>query len=860
MPKEYHSIQPLVFRLRNDQQSLCITMQTLAFPEHWKGKLHALQSHQSRRSPNESRLKIGTLNKALRALIPDLISIAPDADKQGERHWLMARQPIDPRIIYRIVVEWVRAEYAQGDPNARRWTLESLRPDDLQWKEETFDIAAWEIASNGTAKPKNRESFVLIPDMLAACLSQSDVSFQLGSDRLQFRRAPLSPGRQGAELISWPPLRKRRGRTWYFSVLITLTVQTVPFQAFPVIHCELGLRRWVSAPITYMPSGEETSVYLITRIPWLEGLQQSPSFQTAPMRWKPSQSGNEGRRYGWSSNLTPILNNLVSPQRLFPDPEKICADPVAALNLSGDQHAAIVYRNGIRPDHEVHPGVMPKKRRELTEQIADHLESLVALAQPLPKCYPTRAFRISHRPLNHQETLSQDKRYRAMIANAIGKQELSVELYVQTADARNALVHALEQLLGMTVGDAFPIQIAMPELRLNVHVEALGDLGMPLDLPNAGGSRRERLQKAIRARIEKIKARVKKEAGLVAAFVELQGKNHFQGDDDPKHAIRAGFAQVNRITQFLDVGDANLDERAKTCVLDMLRQLGVIINLPDTNRLGVKQLALVGFWMVNQRQDSAPGRTGQSLPVFVLVDSVTHQVKVFAPGLETWLLYPQALLALSNAAVNGSLKAFKKPNDATGFIQQTIRREFGAAGDVLLLTHAQNARQAWSWLSNTRITQDAIAFGSETPIPITELSKLRIIRTRDSQLSETPEWYAFHENETGFASGLFTVGERVFASVHSKPPQSKRARRGGDLDELAWNPAIIEITTTALQPGDQPGEWAAYVHELRRSLSHYSEAVILPLPIHLAKLVGEYVLGMDAREEDDKEEEYDGNV
>ncbi len=854
MPKEYDSIQPLVFRLRNEQQSLCITMQTLAFPEHWKGNLHALQSHQSRRSPNESRLKIGTLNKALRTLIPDLISIAPDADKQGERHWLMARQPIDPRVIYRIVVEWVRAEYAQGDPHARRRTLESLRPDDLQWKEETFDVAAWEIASNGTAKPKSSESFMLIPDMLAACLSQSEVSFQLGADRLLFRRAPLSPGRQGAELVSWPPLyKKRRDRTWYFSILITLTVQTVPFQAFPLIHCDLGLRRWVSAPITYMPSEVETSVYLISQTPWLEGLQQSPSFQAAPMRWKRSEDGNTKGKYVWGSNLTPILNGIVSP-RSFPDPEKICADPVAALNLSGDQHAAIVYRNGIRPDHEVPPGVMPEKRRKLTELIAHHLESFVTLAQPLPKCYPTRAFRIPPRHLNNQETISKDKRYRVMISNAIGKQELSVELYVQTADARKALVHALEQLLCITIGDTFPIQIATPELRLNIRVEALGDLGMPLDLPNAGGSRRERLQQAIRARIEKIKVQVKEEARLVAAFVELQGKNHFQGDDDPKHAIRAGFAQVNRLTQFLDVGDANLDERAKKCVLDMLRQLGVIINLPDINVLGVQQLALVGFWMVNQRQDSAPGRTGQSLPVFVFVDPVTHQVKVFAPGLETWLLYPQALLALSNAAVSGKLNAFKKPNDATGFIQQTIRREFGAAGDVLLLAHAQNARRAWPWLSNALIARDAIAFGNETPVPIIDLKNLRIIRIRDSQLSETPEWYASNANETGFASGLFGVGERVFASVHRKPPQFKRARRGGDLDELAWNPAIIEITAAALQPGDQPDKWAAYVHELRQSLPHYQEAAILPLPLHLAALVAEYTLAMDAPEETDDEE------
>jgi hypothetical protein len=52
----------------------------------------------------------------------------------------------------------------------------------------------------------------------------------------------------------------------------------------------------------------------------------------------------------------------------------------------------------------------------------------------------------------------------------------------------------------------------------------------------------------------------------------------------------------------------------------------------------------------------------------------------------------------------------------------------------------------------------------------------------------------------------------------------------------------VEIVPVVLQPGDHPVEWAAYVHELRRALPHYTEAAVLPLPLHLAALAAEYVM------------------
>jgi hypothetical protein len=554
---------------------------------------------------------------------------------------------------------------------------------------------------------------------------------------------------------------------------------------------------------------------------------------------------------------------------MFPDPETIRANPVAALNLGGESHAALAFRNGIRPDHKVSPGLMPVKRRELTEQIAAHLEPLVTLSEPFRQRYPTRAFNmtVGANPFSERadevrdleedsDAGLRDRRFdvnpmvqaerRAAVARAIGS-ELPIEIYYQTSAVRDAIIQTFEGFLGVTISDRFPVTVSTPELRLIVRAAELSGLGEPLTIPTRGGWFRERLQAAVRERLQVIAAQVAPEAGPVAAFVELQGEDGFNGADDPKHAIRSGFALVNRLTQFLTVGDdARLTHRAINGVLDMFRQLGVVVGLPTTMGQLPGQLALVGSWLIKRDWMSSPTRTQQALPVLVHLDTQTFQVRAYAPGLTSWLPYPQALLALAQAAAKGTLREFQRPRDALRFIRPTIEREFASMGDTLLITHAQNMRSGWPWLGNTRLSIDSLTFGDEPPQAIQRWQGLRIARVRDSQAHETPEWYAQSGPDTGFSQGLFAMGDRVFASTHPKPHQFKKARRGGELDELAWNPAIIEITVAALQPTDDPLIWAAYIHELRRALIHYDGATALPLLLHLAEAVSEYVVPLDA--------------
>jgi hypothetical protein len=67
----------------------------------------------------------------------------------------------------------------------------------------------------------------------------------------------------------------------------------------------------------------------------------------------------------------------------------------------------------------------------------------------------------------------------------------------------------------------------------------------------------------------------------------------------------------------------------------------------------------------------------------------------------------------------------------------------------------------------------------------------------------------------------------------------------------AWNPGLFELTIAARQQDDTPELWAAITHKLRQAAPQYDEATALPLPLHLAQAVKEYVLLTDAAEDTD---------
>jgi hypothetical protein len=140
----------------------------------------------------------------------------------------------------------------------------------------------------------------------------------------------------------------------------------------------------------------------------------------------------------------------------------------------------------------------------------------------------------------------------------------------------------------------------------------------------------------------------------------------------------------------------------------------------------------------------------------------------------------------------------------------------------------------------------AVAVG-QTPLALPDL---RLIRVRGGEML-TPEWLAVRGEEVGFAQGIFAMGERVFASTYGKSAKFRRLSKSLSKAPLAtgnrngpatavWNPRLYELTVIA-PAQEQPWPWAVLGHELRLAALQYDEATALPLPLHLAKQIEEYV-------------------
>ena len=899
----FNELRSLAFRIAPDAKTLPHHFVTLGIPEDLKRLIRKELATTLNRKPEQTRPRISILNKAVRMLVPDLISITRNADEASVQPWLYGygEEPASALAMQQIMRSWIYTSFPSQMPDATKYTLASkITTDSLVWQKRTVDLAQWETAENGTAKQPKKEGtdrFILLPDLMAARLCQPDVQLAWGPHHLRFRRCPNAPGRPGTELISWPPLtyEDREKRLWPYSIILTLTLQTVAFQSFPELHCDIGIRRWAGPPIGYLPGGKETSVYLLDRVPWIEGIHHSNSFQVAPITWQrvpkdERMDDEKAYRLAWNSHLVKLLDHLKARDS-FPNPEELVKTPSTYLRDNGKPSAAIVYRNGINPAHEVGPGLMPIDRHHFAEHIKEiFAPELVFIDPPQRQKYQVTVPKNPFMEKDEEEDLQDEPtperelssallaQRRQAIAHPTNKQ-LTIGIWYQSDIIRQALLQALHTLLGFPLVSEEAYTWVTDELNLTVQIYPLGSIGDALDTKNNSsgkGQNAERLRAAMRQRIEEIPAVVLPIAERSAALIELDPAQEFDGND-PKHALRIGFAQAGWLTQFITPYKENrrlpekqrqkevekIAHRAIAALRDLLRQCGVLGVAPQVMNKGKvidspipSPLHYLGVWLIKQYAPSSHTHISQMLPLIVHMASDTPEVHVKAPGFKDWLSYSDTLLALAQ----GQAQGVHKPREALPFVMDTLNRIIPTFPHTMLFFSAQNFRSAWSWLTNENITKDL-------PIPFSKYKHLRIVRVRTGE-HETPEWYGQSEEvHYGFAKGIFTLGEsgHVFASIQEKPPttqnlskelskgmsRTKTDKEGNEKDiapnptVAAWNPSMVEMTISCARSSEIL-MCATIANELRHAMaSHYNHPTVYPIPLHLAQLIEEYVLPLE---------------
>ncbi|MFF9000354.1 pPIWI_RE module domain-containing protein [Streptomyces achromogenes] len=873
-------------------------------------ELHAaltdLHDHARHHNGRPTRLPVRQLNSLLRALAPGVVATARNADAAADTPWLYGSEPVPAEVVGPLVGTWaagllrVREDDDTDDADVRAIELEDRLLERLDtvvaelppWETEEVDLTEATVSPGGTAVPARRV-FGLLPEWLAHRLAARPCH-ALGPD-IRFR---VVSREGGAELVSWPPqAHQHRKQTWYYSALITITVHTVPFAERFRVHVSTSIRRWATSLAVQPRDLRGSTVLLDTPLPWPDGPDRSRRLVENSVGYDHTLG-----HLVWRRHSPAVLLPDVDIVRRYPKAAEMFSAPETWLGGRDGIAAGIVYSPALGP-HSVAPGLMPKERSLLDAWVEEGLRPMLRRVPDLgrvtrrntPSLLP-RSARADQRE-TREGALSLGRR--AALAGVLAGAPLDVELLWQTPETRDALIAALPPLLGLPPGrgvrgegETWRWQTDGVDIR--VRARPAGPLADALRLP--GDRRRPRALRfadAVAARCDLVsRCLTPRPDGPGVALVEIKGREGFKKvpDSDPKHALRIACAREGRLSQFITVpaeAEEALSHRARWAWLDVLRQLGAIS--PPEHRVGAGipgDLQYAALWLVRHTR-KGPTRCPVRRLVAVRVRPGDGTVHGWDAERAEWVPYHQLLRLLASEESEAPSAAFEE-TPVGGAYQQALRRRHSADETerqirtllyqfrdrpTLLLADLGNLRQCWPRLRNGTLVRDMLGFGTERDQRLTVYGPdLRLVLTRDGNgREEVPEWYAHDGGEkVGFSQGVWGPARpdnRVFASTTDVPHTATLPKGLMKLvpvashrtapRKAAWNPVYLELTVLGClsekalaeagrqeETADSPAEWATLAHQLR--LHDDYPPLSRPLPLHLARLAGEYVLPLAA--------------
>lgn len=865
-------------------------LHVLRLGEDLHAELTCLNAAANEGGSRPDRLPVRGLNSLLRAMAPGVIATGRNAGTDGGLPWLYAREVVPPDVLAPLIGTWSMAlapDYldAEGDDDGldleARLLAEDPRVPALlpRWETERVDLTETVMSPGGTAEPVPR-LYSLLPEWIAFRLAARP--FRTGGASLHFR---VESSGSGTRLISWPPQRyEHRKKTWYYSACLNICVHTVPFASRFRVHVSTQVRRWATQLDVRPHQLSGATVLLDTPLPWPDGPDRGYRLTANTLAYDRRQKEPAWRRHS-SVSLLPDLDIV----RRYPEAVELFAHPERWINGQGDVAAGIVYHPSLGP-HPVGTGLLPRERADLDAWVEEGLGPVLRRVPDLvrvtrrntPSLLPRSGAKADPGKREAQLTLQR----RAALARALGDRPLEIEVRWQSKETRDALLSELPRLIGFD-----PVERVGPEadgtwrcggdgIEITVRARPAGELADALPVSkDRKRPRAIRFAEAVEGRCALVADRTAPPGGgLGIVIAEIAGKERFTSvpDSDPKHALRVAWARQGWLTQFVNLSDdtdSALEHRARWTLLDAFRQFGAIS--PPAHRVGAGipgDLQYAALWFVRHTRKGPTRRPVRRL-VAVRVrpgDGAGSPGAIEGWDAERgdWLPYPSLLQQLAEA---------QEPAGEDPEVERQIRAVLFQLRDrpTLLLTDLANLRQCWPRLRNGALSRDTLGFGNEPDQRHTVYGQdLRVLCVRDANgREEVAEWYARDANgEVGFAEGVWGTpkASRVFASTTSRPhtaaklpkglmklvPTAKNRTAPG---KTAWNPGQLEITvlgclsekalTDSGRAGDtpdEPAEWATLVHQLRQHDDY--PPLARPLPLHLARLAGEYALPLAAPE------------
>lgn len=824
-----NKIYPLAYTLAPSQSC---TLYYLGFPEHWKEALLEIARKNNPRFKDEYGLPTNALKKLVESWMEGVIALAPLKKGSIDDRWLTSCSPYsekDIQALCELIKVWVKGTYVTSFRASPMALLvkklasdfcKEIKPDAFLPLQSSATVCL--TFENGTV---SEEAYQAVP-LLA-------INHLLGKEIILHGQALRLCCATKNQLIS-RPLSDPNSQHQY-SFVFDFSVQTTPPQRKALLLCQMSIRRWVPdalkknrAPILK----ENINAHIKVGEDKYCQVQIAYNYTSKKVDWK-EQDKECYNIWGYEA---------------LPSAEDVMMDPPAYA-----AHILLPYKNGMwgMKESKIGTGVSVVDKASLHQSIFGLLQDNdMVLEQP-------EATRISRRGQNfsclyNPQEYSSSEEFRQWVKKCVETGEINFEIYGLWQDpVQQELLRQIQDKIEQDFGPNTPTSC----LQICCICKEVGNLtdAMPDD----------RKETKIRY-CDEIEDVIGKADVVTACIFVLPGQDQYpQGD--PKQVLRNAFAKTGRVVQFITPEESEGYSKIQNAVYDLYRQLGVVTLLNPTKKLPpLAHTPCIGMHLCTQVHGIA--NKARFLPLYVTVNIPEGKTRVYCDAFSRrGVSYREACLEMAKLFWDSNLEQRCVEASRVPAKQKLIELKnhfYSKEDSVLLVVQSDGTTRAvWSGISDKEIgCYDVIESYCPTEINVGmpkspyKMSLLdsgvRIIRIRSNQ--EVPDYYTDLSKKSTeerlqltSSSGIFQYGD-VYWGIHAKPndPQYTSSFKASRIDYPKQRFAekdMIELYPLQLQPGDTAENWVFYTNALRHIPIQYNQSLVLPLPLHLAEGLEEYL-------------------
>lgn len=819
-----NKIYPLAYKLSPGQ--IC-TLYYLGFPESWKTTLLDIARKNNPRFKDEYGLPTNALKKLVDSWLEGVIALAPLKKGSCDDHWLTSCYEYSEkniRTLCNIIKVWVKATYVTAPrtlPVVKKFAndfCDMIVPADLMVLQTSAEVCL--TLEDGTVC---EEAYQAIPLLAVNRLLGKEIVLSGKTLHLCYTAKN--------QLISHPIVDNKSQHQYSF--VFELSVQTTPPKRKALLLCQMSIRRWI--PGSYC---KDHSPFLAESI--ISHIKVSDDkYCQVPIAYDYGS-----RQVDWKAQDKECYNIWGYEQ--LPSADDVLKDPTSYA-----EKVLLPYKNGMSGfcDSRIGTGVSVIDKSSLYHSIFGLLDGMIG-EQPEAGRVTLRGQNFAYFKSPQEYETSED--FRSWVSKCVETEWITFEIYGLWKDPNQ---QELLKQVRTKIEQDFGIESETSCLKIQCLCKEIGTLAdaMPDD------NKQTKIQ-----RCEEIVEQLGQAESVTACIFVLPGQGNYD-KGDPKHALRNAFARTGRVVQFINPeGDIN-QNKAINAVHDLYRQLGVV-TLPNLQKKlpSLVNAPCVGMHLCTQVHGIS--NKGRFLPIYVSVDLLTGKTQVHCDAFSNRTVsYREACFEMAKLFWESDLEqrcvdASRAP--AKQKLIQLKNRYYTKENGVLFVIQSDgNTRAVWSGISDKEIggynlteeycpTQINVGMPkSPYPLPLTD-SGVRIIRIRSNQ--EVPDYFTdFSEKSTdehlqySSISGIFKY-DGVYWGIHARPndPQYTSSFKASRIDcpkQRFAEKDMIELYPLQLQHGDNAADWIFYTNALRHIPIQYSQSTALPLPLHLAKALEEYL-------------------